>query len=711
MKGKMMILQKLAEKTFGDMTALWYKKGNLISFTLIPDGMKADIASHRSDRNDEISVQGVRKADGSNFASHKLENAIQYKICGDAYPQGFSAGVSMRNSESIAHLQEPELILTADGAEIIQHDDRGLLFHQIYRWREGSPLLKISTSVENIGKESVALEYFSSFSLGLLSLFQRDDGPDSYEVFRWHSSWSNEGRLELRAAEEHGLESSWSGYGVRSLRFGEQGTMPIRSFFPQIGIRDKKADVSWGCAVDADLSWELELSRSLDFFNLSGGFPDREFGQWMKELKPGECFSGPAAFVTCVRGGVEELQHRLVRSCEGYLPDSEKDLPVLFNEWCTTWGKPYPETLLPIADRLAGRNIRYFVLDAGWFKNNAEDSWSNAVGDWNISPLYSPLSLKDFTAELRKRGFIPGIWFELEIATVTSRLFKEHPEMFLKLDGKILRSGDRAFLDFRRSDVRNYLKTKVIDFLKEHNIGYLKVDYNAPIGIGCDGAESKPEGLRMHMESVGKFYRYLRQELPDLVLEICSSGGHRLSPPWMRRASMGGSSDAHEGVEIPLIAANTANLIPLCKNLIWAVLHTSDDERRLCYSLSAGFMGRLCLSGETANLSPERSALVDDAVALYRKALPVLKDGKNHVHRETGFSYVHPHGYQRFERTNDHWKLVVIHTFRNGPETIVVPLEGKWEIAGSFGAECVMENGLKFRGLKDFSGGVVLLSR
>ena len=706
-----MFLQQLAKQKFGDMIALWYKKENLITFSLIPEGMESEIAAHRTSRNEEISLQGVRKAFNSDFPSVNQDSAIQYKVCGDAYPHGFAAGVSMRNSESLSLLQEPELKLSADGAVILQKDDRGLCFRQVYQWRKDSPLLKISTSMENTGNEDIPLEYVSSFSLGLLSLFQPDDGPDCYEVFRWLSNWSNEGRLERRAAEDHGLESSWSGYGVRTLRFGEQGSMPVRGFFPQIGFRDKKADVCWGAVLDADATWELELSRTLDFFNLSGGYADRESGQWLKVLKPGQTCAAPDAFVTCVRGDVEELQDRLVRSCIGDLPESEKDLPVMFNEWCTTWGHPFPDRILPIADRLAGRNIRYFVLDAGWYRNPDDAAGWNAVGDWNVSSLYAPRSLKDLIAELRKKGFIPGIWFELEIAAKTSRLFREHPEMFLKLDGKILCSGERAFLDFRRPDVQAYLKTKVIDFLKENKIGYMKVDYNAPIGIGCDGADSKPEGLRMHMESVAEFYRLLRKELPDLVLEICSSGGHRLSAPWMRRACMGSFSDAHEGVEIPLIAANTASLIPVCKNQIWAVLHASDDRKRLVYSLSAGFMGRLCLSGEAAKLTPEQNSLVDDAITLYRKAVPVLKDGKNHLHRKIGFSYAHPQGYQWFERTNEHWKLIVLHTFKNAPETVEIPLEGKWSLAGSFGTECALGSSLKFSGLKDFSGGVVLLSR
>lgn len=99
----------------------------------------------------------------------------------------------------------------------------------------------------------------------------------------------------------------------------------------------------------------------------------------------------------------------------------------------------------------------------------------------------------------------------------------------------------------------------------------------------------------------------MRRELPELVIEICSSGGHRLSPAWMQLGTMASFSDAHESIEIPIIAANTARMIPMRHNQIWAVLHPDDDDRRLGYSLAAGMLGRLCLSGEVAGSMPANS--------------------------------------------------------------------------------------------------------
>ena len=42
---------------------------------------------------------------------------------------------------------------------------------------------------------------------------------------------------------------------------------------------------------------------------------------------------------------------------------------------------------------------------------------------------------------------------------------------------------EAKFLDFRKPEVIEYLDEKVIKFLKDSGIGYLKVDYNANVGI------------------------------------------------------------------------------------------------------------------------------------------------------------------------------------------------------------------------------------
>ena len=106
-----------------------------------------------------------------------------------------------------------------------------------------------------------------------------------------------------------------------------------------------------------------------------------------------------------------------------------------------------------------------------------------------------------------------------------------YDSMHLYRNGEVIQTGGiRRFWDFRQTEVTQYLKERVLDFLRENGIQYLKVDYNGSIGYGCDGAESPGEGLRQQMQAVHRFFGMLRREYPELVIENCASGGHRLEP-------------------------------------------------------------------------------------------------------------------------------------------------------------------------------------
>ena len=697
----------LATHQFNDITAFWLEEDGKVGFTIIPSGMEGEIASHRLDLSSSECIRRMCQARKCDCPAYQVSNAIQLKIAGDAYGGAFSPGETLFNSKSVDRLQDFKLLELPDGMKLVMTDDRGLELSQTYRCLPSDKFIRVKTVICNHSTEAFDLEYLPSFSLGMLSLFQLDDGSECYDIIRWLSNWSNEGRLEQRPVEEYGLEASWFGFGTRTLRFGEQGSMPVKGFFPQVGFLDHKAGVVWGCALDVMSSWELEVTRQSDFFTINGGYVDREFGQWMKKIEPGEIYETPEAVLTCAKGDAETLQNRLCSYSDDHVPASEEELPVLFNEWCTSWGHPYPHKILPIADRLAGHGIRYFVLDYGWFKYNN----SLNIGDWEISHEYEPDGFRSFINHIREKGFIPGLWFEFENVTDDSAFFKTHPDLLLHLDDKLINSSGRCFLDFRKQECIDYLSEKVINFLKSFNIGYIKVDYNAPTGFGCDGAESKAEGLRLQTLAIKAFYDKIHAELPDLVMEICASGGHRLTHAWLRHAAMGSFSDAHEGVEIPIIAANTANLIPVRKNQIWAVLRSEDSDRRLHYSLAAGFLGRLCLSGDIANLTDAQLEIVDEAITLYYDAVPVLKDGENHLIRNLGLSYLKPSGWQAFVRTNKSQKLVVLHTFKNSPSQVSILIGKGWKLTGTFAHNAtinIVEETLEISNLSDFSGIVCL---
>jgi alpha-galactosidase len=439
----------------------------------------------------------------------------------------------------------------------------------------------------------------------------------------------------------------------------------VHGFFPTAFVEDSRAGVCWGVQIAHPASWQIELGRIDAALTLSGGLADRELGHWTKTLAPGEEFRTPVAYLTVTQGGVDEAAHRLTARHERFLdvPAVEEDLPVIFNEYCTTWGSPSPENLRAMAERLAGRGIRYLVIDSGWYKAEGTE-WFNGHGDWELDRRTFPDGLVAALEPVRSAGMIPGIWFEFETVGSRSTAFTLTDHL-LKRDDIPLTAGDRRFWDFRDPFVVEYLKERVIDFLKANGFGYLKVDYNASIGIGCEGAESLGEGLRQQMAAVQDFLRMIREEMPELVIENCASGGHRLEPSMLALTSMSSFSDAHECAEIPIIAANVHRALLPRQSQIWAVLRAQDSPQRLAYSLAATLLGRMCLSGDVLELSDEQSAVVSRGISFYRAAAAVIKNGISHRFGTTIASYRSPEGWQAVRRTSDDGAqiLVVAHRF------------------------------------------------
>ncbi len=250
---------------------------------------------------------------------------------------------------------------------------------------------------------------------------------------------------------------------------------------------------------------------------------------------------------------------------------------------------------------------------------------------------------------------------------------------------------------------------KVIHVLRDNGFGYLKVDYNDTIGIGVDGAESPGEGLRQHLEGVQNVFRKMREEIPDLVIENCSSGGHRLEPSMMALCSMGSFSDAHETREIPIIAANLQRLILPRQSQVWAVLRKNDTAQRLAYSLAANFLGRMCLSGEVHDLSPAQWKLTVSAMELYRRVYPIIRDGHSTFHGETGKSWRHPQGWQAVLRTAKNGKraLLVAHTFgKSFPKSVGIHLpDAGWEVEEAWPAKSGLKSSLNGKSLRLALGG------
>lgn len=604
-----------------------------------------------------------------------VESLVQCHARGDQLPNGYGNGHTMATSTATARMKLAGQERQGDTIVTTLADDTGRKAHHRLTWHEGLQAVRVSTVFENATGAPITLDLLSSANLGGITPFTAGDACGALTIHRVRSAWSAESRLQSESIESLHLERSWSGHALRLEKFGQIGSMPVRQWFPFVAAEDTAAGVTWAMQLACPSSWQAEIRRKDDCLSLMLGLPDEDYGHWCKTLQPGESFESPEAYLTVGEGGVDAVSQRLLSvQRENWLRRDEA-LPVMFNEYCTTWGRPSHENMVEIADCLRGHGIDIMVMDAGWYAKG-DGGWSDCGGDWepNETRLF-PQGLKATADAIRGAGMKPGIWFEPETCAPSSDIFKQE-DMLLKRHGVVIDTDNRRFLDMRREEVQSYLRERVTGLLQRCGFDYIKVDYNDCIGVGCDDPDSLGEGLRQNMQGTLRFLRDMRAAVPGLYIENCASGGHRLEPSLMAATDMASFSDAHECAEIPIIAANLHRMILPGQSQIWAVLRHTDSLRRINYSLINTFLGVMCLSGDVLTLSGAQWRKVDEGIAFYRAVRGIIRDGVSTFHGSVSASWRHPTGWQAVCRRAGDETLVVLHTFGgNFPEQVTLPVD------------------------------------
>lgn len=623
-----------------------------------------------------LQIIPVSMSDRAGYSTANMESLVQLYIRGDQLPGGFINGLSLSQSGSTyAFRYDSQTSETTGGTTVVRTsltDGRQHHITHILTCREDARAVEIRTVFENLSDKPVVLENISSFSLGGLTPFGGRRDTDKMKIHRAKSWWSAEGRIETSVVENIHLEPSWSGCGIRTEKFGQVGSMPVRRYFPFAAVEDESAGVTWAMQLACPSSWQLELRRQHDSLSITGGLADYDFGHWMKTLNPGEKLETPSAILTVGMGGLDEVSQRLL----DLHPSSDiltgDALPVVFNEFCTTWGNPNEDNIHRIADIIRDKGLDYFVIDCGWY---GDGDWGN-VGDWRLNQAMFPNGLEAAVKIITDAGLKPGIWFEPENCSRRSNASKM-PGYPLTRHGTPIYTGSRMFLNMTNPEVRQYLREKVLDFLIHYGFRYIKIDYNDSIGTGCDHPDGLGEGLRQNMLASQDFFRELHHEIPTLAIECCSSGGHRLEPSMMALCDMASFSDAHECIQIPIIAANLHRLIRPEKSQIWAVLRKNDSLRRINYSMVNTLLGVMCISGDVYDLSAEQWEVAERAIAFYKKYSPIIRNGVSSYYGTKIHSYSEPEGWQAVVRREaDSGRiLLVLHTFGGHlPEKVHIPV-------------------------------------
>lgn len=621
------------------------------------------------------------------------DSLVQVAFTGDEGLIDYTFGQTMRNrAGTLLHAEEQ----TANEGGVVTRlsDGKGNFYTHHLEYNSATGVFTAWVRYENGTGQMRSLELLESLSLsGITAVSMEGRGTCGLKLHRMTSAWSRECRMKTDAFSELGMDMSWARYGVKVEKWGQLGSMSNRGWYPFAAVEDEEAGIVWAMQSEAPYSWQMELYQEKESCSLSAGRADYESGNWRKNIPAGAAFETDKVFLTVRRGSVLEACNALVHEQDLRLdlPESERDLPVLFNEYCTTWGCPSEENIRAILEAVRPLGLKYFVIDAGWYKPD-DKGWCNATGDWKESASLFPHGIRAVADAIRAEGMIPGIWFEFEVAGRDSEVFRRE-DLLLKRDGALITCKNRRFFDLRKQEVRDYLSSRMADFLAENGFGYLKIDYNDTYGVGCDGAESLGEGGRSVAEESLAWLIRLRAAVPGIVIENCSSGGSRIEPKRMSMVSMCSFSDAHECAEIPFVAANVSRVIPARQMQIWAVLRDADSPTRTVYSLCAAMLGRICLSGDVLNMPPEKIALIREGLDFYRQVRDVVADG-DIVGIDCDIDYYRaPYGRQIYQKQSGSRRLVVIHALAK-PDAVEVGLEGYRLISAFTDCRYSFENGV-----------------
>ncbi|TAG78755.1 MAG: alpha-galactosidase [Betaproteobacteria bacterium] len=669
-----------------------------LSLQLIPLSRMDDVVPHRENYAGAAELELLPWGRANERNPAKPEPLVHAKLVGGASPGMYLHGSSVKQAPALMQLNygAPELQISEERSMVVTrmtHPEGWALEHRLW-WFDDEDAVHVASSFINTGAEPLRLEGLTSFCLSGVTPFHHAEAPDRLFLHRFRTSWAQEARHECRSLEELHLETAWGGEVYVNERFGVNGSMPTKDFFPFVALEDRIAGVFWGAQLAWGGSWQIEASRRDDWLSLSGGQADRDRGHWLKTIQPGERIDSPEAVLASVSGTLDELCHALTQTQQRALRDApaiEATLPIAFNDWCVAWGNPSHDFMRRILDRLQGLPITYVTMDAGWF-NETSHNLNEVHGDWQVAASRFPQGIKATTQMIRDAGFIPGLWFEIENCGSRSNMF-QRTEHLLKRDGVALTCSGRRFLDLNDPWVHAFLQEQVIDLLASSGFGYLKIDYNESLGVGVDHPDSLGEGLRRNVQGWYDFLAKLKAQMPELVVENCASGGHRLEPSLMARCEMASFSDAHETTNVPILAAQLQRLILPRQCQIWAVLHAADTSDRLIYSLSATFYGRMCISGEVFDLSDAQMGIVKDAMDFYLAAAPTLKHGRSTL-RDSGIGNRRQStGWQSVARVSEDGDalLLVAHTF-NTPNATALTFElpsGHWSVSRAFHSDAV----------------------
>ncbi len=406
-----------------------------------------------------------------------------------------------------------------------------------------------SVKVENTGKETFEIEKVASCCVNFPSM--------DYNMINLSGVWSRERRVITRHLA-HGIQSVASKRGSSS-----------HNHNPFVALVDDKGGEDFGDAFGFNLVYSGNFSADietdyLDCTRLVMGINPIDF-TWVVE--PGDEFQSPEVVMVYSDSGMGKMSRTFHDLYNNNLIRGEwknKKRPLLINSWEGSGFDFDQETLVRYAKEAKKLGIELLVMVDGRFGHR--DSDNSSLGYWFVNESKLKGGLTKLIERVNAEGVQFGIWYEPEMISEDSELYKAHPDWCVHVEGREQSPARQQYvIDMTRQDVRDCIFNQMYDVLSKNNIAYLKWDYNRaitePASVMLDARHSK-EFFHRFILGTYELMDRITSAFPHILFESCAGGGGRFDAGMLYYMPQAWASDNTDPIERLTIQFGTTMCYP-----------------------------------------------------------------------------------------------------------------------------------------------------
>lgn len=480
----------------------------------------------------------------------------------------------------------------------------------------------ITRSVRFVNEGTDSLKLLRGLSMSI------DFRDSNYDLLHLSGSWARERYVERRALAS-GMQ------GVESRRGASSHAQN-----PFVALLSKGADEDHGDVYGVSLVYSGGFSAQAEVepyktTRLSIGINPFDFN-WL--LEAGQTFQTPEAVLVFSADGIGSMSrtyHKLYRTrlCRGKYRDQTR--PVLVNNWEATYFDFNADKIESIARAGSELGMELFVLDDGWFGHRDNDR--SSLGDWFVDLNKLPDGLDDLARRVTDLNMQFGLWFEPEMISPDSELYRKHPDWCLHVPNRRRTEARmQLVLDFSRPDVCQAIGDQIASVLSSAPISYVKWDMNrnmTEIGSALLPPARQRETAHRYMLGLYSVLERITSEFPDVLFESCSGGGGRFDPGMLYYMPQTWTSDNTDAISRLKIQYGTSIVYPLSSmgSHVSAV-----PNHQVHRNTSLELRGHIAMSGnfgyelDLTKFTEEENEIVRGQVALYKELRELVQFGEQY---------------------------------------------------------------------------------